>query len=156
MYSRYAASEGKNLSDAIGAILKRVIRNKILKQRGTEETIEMGIDLEDTNFKNYSEFIEWLKVQVKWQEIKGFDKFDSFTVIDVKEPNLRHAVNENEIRKFVGLKKYHCMFAEKDLENEVMFRLATCVCVRCVYRDNIVIVLKCYIWSMGKPQHTEK
>ena len=80
----------------------------------------MGIDLEDTNFKNYSEFIEWLKVQVKWQEIKGLDKFESFTVIDVKEPNLEHAVNVNEIRKFVGLKKYHCMFAEKDLENEFL------------------------------------
>ena len=69
---------------------------------------------------------------LKWQEIKGLDKFESFTVIDVKEPNLGHAVNENEIRKFVGLKKYHCMFAEKDLDNEVMFRLATCVCDICL------------------------
>ena len=79
MYSRYAASEGKNLSDAIGAILKRVIRNKILKQKGTEETvIEMGMDLEDTQFKNYND-VDWLKVQIRLQGIKGFDKFKSFS-----------------------------------------------------------------------------
>ena len=134
MYSRYAASEGKNLSHAIGSILKRVIRNKILKLKGNEENvIEMGIELEDTQFRNYKDFFDWLKAQVALQEIDGFNKFKSFTVIDVNEPEFGHVIKENDIKKIVGLMKFHCMFVDNDMDSkEVMFRLATCDCNTCL------------------------
>ena len=144
MFSRYAASEGKNLSDAIGANLKTMTRNNILRNKDPNSieqiNIESGGNLDDLGFNCYDDFLAWLERIVSDRSNQGFSSYASFDIINVDNNDIKQLIREDSVKKVKDLKKYHCFFADKDSKSntEVLFRYATCACEICMtgnYRD---------------------
>ena len=91
MFSSYTPSAGKNLSDAIGGIIKKAIRNGIMmrrlinsKEMGQIDVDDIGlIEMEGEEFNDYDQFFKWLDAQVKNRNIGVGPKFKTFDIINI-------------------------------------------------------------------------
>ena len=138
VFNWYAPSEGKNLSDAIGGIIKNVMRRGIMMRKNTfSDKIELDIDnlglieVEEEEFETYENFFNWLNTQIRNREIGIGAKFKTFDLISLKEEDINKSfkVDENLVQKIPNLKLYHCFVALG--EANLMFRLSTCTCPKC-------------------------
>ena len=140
MFSRYAASEGKNLSDAIGSFIKRICRAGVLRIKDTSKTdedmlneVQDGVEADDVEFASYNEFCTWLQQLVENRSNKGFDKFKSLTLKNVDNDDIVQYISEEDVKKVKGLKTFHCFYTDgQQSTSTVNFRDSTCPCSFCL------------------------
>lgn len=130
-FNRYASGEGKNLSDAIGSMLKSAMRRGVLKKRNmiNDDNLEMGVELGDIEFDTYAGFMDWFKNLIP----KTTLKFKRFLVVEVDTGLIsekKDLVVEGDVTKMVGMKKMHCTLYNAQ-SRKLYFRQSTCSCYSC-------------------------
>ena len=140
-FHRYERYEGKNMSDALGSMLKRKSNDSALRQRvnaldeeGTAELmedIESGTHGEELVFENHYDAFCWLKEMMSKSGDKFSNSFDKIELIWVpKEDIPKGLLVEKEVRKIPSVKAYNC--ATKALgKTGVYVKDCSCNCDNC-------------------------
>lgn len=164
-FHRYERYEGKNLSDALGSLLKRKMRGGALQNRvfGNKkeymermlDEIDDDTDLDEIAFNSQDEAFLWLKAAMNKGDSGEFSK--SFRKIELmwigKEEIPSNLVKESEVHKIPQVKSYNTATAIAGIPG-VMLRDNSCVCGQCLSGQ----VLKCttekngtyFSWNMVK------
>ena len=141
-FHRYERYEGKNLSDALGSLLKRKMRSGALQNRvfGSKQDymqrmlyeIEDDTDLEDLVFDSKEDAFTWLKMCMKKPEDSDFSKrFKQIEMVWVDKVEMPvDLVVEKEVKKIPQIKSFN-MGTSIAWKSGVMMRDNSCVCKEC-------------------------
>ena len=146
-FHRYERYEGKNMSDALGSMVKRrcndsALRKKIHNISEKEDLdeimpdIESGVEGEELAFENHYNSFCWLK---RMMEKSGDDKFsETFDKIELvwlpDEDIEKNLLTENKVRKIPKVKSYNCVTSSFGKQG-VSIRDSSCNCELCQKGD---------------------
>ena len=141
-FHRYERYEGKNLSDALGSLLKRKMRSGALQNRifGSKqeymmrmlEEIDDDTNLEDLVFDSRNEAFTWLQMCMQKTDQDDFSKkFKRIEMIWVtKEEIPVNLVQEKAVRKIPNVKSFN-MGTSIAGTSGVLMRDNSCTCDEC-------------------------
>ena len=142
-FHRYERYEGKNLSDALGSILKRKMRSGALQNRvfGSKEDymqrmldeIDDDTDLDDIAFNSHADAFSWLKAAMSKGNDSDFSKkFKKIEMIWINKDEIpQNLVVEKEVKKIPKVKSFNTGTSLAG-KSEVMVRDNSCVCEKCL------------------------
>ena len=122
-FHRYERYEGKNMSDALGSLVKRKATDGALRQQVNSadnlsdilDDITDDTSTEDLVFESHEQAFEWLKSIVEKNECKFSKKFDRIELFWVPDDEIpKDVLDKKKTKKIPQVKSYNCVTATSE------------------------------------------
>ena len=119
-FHRYERYEGKNMSDALGSLVKRKATSGALRQQvsGVDDLPSLLDDIDDDTstedlvFASHEQAFEWLKSIVEKNTTKFSEKFDRIELYWVPDDEIpKDVLDKKKTKKIPKIKSYNCVTA---------------------------------------------
>ena len=143
-FHRYERYEGKNMSDALGSLIKRKSNDSALRHRLNAldednqadilEDMESGLEMEDLVFEDHYQAFTWLqKMMRKGSQNDTFSKnFNKIELIWVPDNEIeKDLLVKKQINKIKGIKSYNCATSVAGMKGVFVKDLSCNSCESC-------------------------